>query len=231
MDRQARKFVLDRYTERVRKHGFSPRSLGWRKGRQEVRFTVLADVGITDGDSVLDVGCGFGDFARFLRHVGLKASYRGCDINEEVVDLGRKEDESLPLEVRDLEEEPFPDGSFDWVVSSGLFEFLSYGDERKQMEWVRSMLGRMVQTSKKGIAADFLSSYVDYRDETNFHADPREVIKAAKALTRRVVLRHDYMPYEFCLYIYKDDTINERNVFSSFDATLAEDLKRAFAVR
>ncbi len=230
MDKQARKIVIDRYNERVRKHGFSPRSLGWPKGRQEVRFTVLADIGITEGDSVLDVGCGFGDFARFLGSRNLDVAYRGCDINEEIVELAKKRDGSLSLEVRDIEEEPFPEASFDWVVSSGLFELLSYGEETRQMEWVERILRQMFRSSQRGVAADFLSSHVDYRDEGNFYANPAEIWSASTALSRRVALRHDYMPFEFSVYIYRDDTINERNVFAPFDATLNENLKRKFAV-
>lgn len=230
MEKKAREIVIERYNERVRRHGFSPRSLGWPKGRQEVRFSVLTGIGIADGDSVLDVGCGFGDFARFFGYRNLEVSYRGCDINKEIVALGKEQDGSLALEVRDIEETPFPESSFDWVVSSGLFEFLSHGGERRQMAWVRRILGEMVRTCRKGVAADFLSSHVDYRDEGNFYANPAEVWSASKALSRRVALRHDYMPFEFSVYIYKDDAINERNVFTQFDATLDEDLKRRFAV-
>ena len=230
MDEQARKIVIDRYNKRVRKHGFSPRSLGWPKGRQEVRFIVLTDVGITDGDSVLDVGCGFGDFARFLDYRNLDVSYEGCDVNEEIVALAREQDGSLRLEVRDIEETPFPEGSFDWVVSSGLFEFLSHGGERRQMAWVKRILGQMVRTCRRGVVADFLSSHVDYRDEGNFYAHPAEVWSASTALSRRVTLRHDYMPFEFSVYIYKEDTINQRNVFASFDASVDQNLKHKFAV-
>ena len=230
MDKKAREIVIERYNERVRRHGFSPRSLGWPKGRQEVRFSVLTDIGIADGDSVLDVGCGFGDFARFLGYRNLKVSYRGCDINEEIVALAKEQDESLALEIRDIEETPFPEASFDWVVSSGLFEFLSHGGERRQMEWMSGILGEMVRTCRRGVAADFLSSHVDYRDEGNFYASPAEVWSASKALSMRVALRHDYMPFEFSVYIYKNDTINERTVFTQFDTTLDDNLKRKFAV-
>lgn len=229
MEKKARKIVIERYNKRVRRHGFNPRSLGWPKGRQEVRFTILTDIGITDGDSVLDVGCGFGDYARFLGYRNLEVSYQGCDINEEIVALAREQDGSLGLEVRDIEETPFPEASFDWVISSGLFEFLSHGGDRRQMAWVKRILGQMVRTSRRGVAADFLSSHVDYRDEGNFYANPAEVWSASTALSRRVALRHDYMPFEFTVYIYKDDTINERNVFAPFDATLDENLKREFA--
>ena len=230
MDKKARAIVIERYNERVRRHGFSPRSLGWPNGRQEVRFSVLTAIGIADGDSVLDVGCGFGDFARFLGYRNLEVSYRGCDINEEIVALGKEQDGSLALEIRDIEETPFPEASFDWVVSSGLFEFLSHDGERRQMAWVGRILGAMVRTCRRGVAADFLSSHVDYRDEANFYANPAKVWTASKAVSRRVALRHDYMPFEFSVYIYKNDSINERNVFTQFDTTLDENLKRKFAV-
>ena len=33
-----------------------------------------------------------------------------------------------------------------------------------------------------------------------------EIFKICKSLTKRVVLHHDYMPFEFCIYLYKLDS-------------------------
>ena len=44
---------------------------------------------------------------------------------------------------------------------------------------------------------------------------PAWALTLGKKLSRRVMLRHDYMPYEFTLIIYSDDTISSRNVFNA----------------
>lgn len=61
---------------------------------------------------------------------------------------------------------------------------------------------------------DFISNYVDYEDKEIFYTSPEKIFQAAKDLTRRVTLRHDYMPFEFCLYLYKNDKKTSKNVFS-----------------
>jgi hypothetical protein len=60
----------------------------------------------------------------------------------------------------------------------------------------------MMAMSSKGVAVNFLSSYVDYELDRNFHFAPEKAFSLAKKLTRFVTLRHDYPLYEFTLYLY-----------------------------
>lgn len=77
---------------------------------------------------VLDFGCGSGHLARRLADSGFEVT--GCDISHEMMREARRE--SAPhhpqLSWVDLEAEsgrlPFPDGSFDAVVASSVFEYL-----------------------------------------------------------------------------------------------------------
>ena len=73
---------------------------------------------------------------------------------------------------------------------------------------IEDMLKRLFELSKKGVACDFMSSRVDYQHPGSFHMEPERALSLAASLSKRVVLRHDYMPYEFCLYVYKDDEID-----------------------
>src|SRR3989339_2012946 len=67
---------IRRYRARYQQHGYSPVSLGWGKGgRQHLRFSVLAGIGIGKEDSVLDIGCGFGDLFGYLKSTGWKGRY------------------------------------------------------------------------------------------------------------------------------------------------------------
>ena len=60
------KSIINRYKKRYEKFGFDPRSLGWDKGKQDLRFSVLTDFFDCRGKSILDIGCGFGDLNKFL---------------------------------------------------------------------------------------------------------------------------------------------------------------------
>ena len=70
------------------------------------------------------------------------------------------------------------------------------------------------------VCVDFMSSHVDFQKPGAWHTDPGWALAEAHKLSRRVRLRHDYMPFEFALFIYRDDAVNERRVFAAHD-TLA----------
>ena len=75
----------------------------------------------------------------------------------------------------------------------------------------------MFELCNKGVAIDFISTYVDFRNEKINYVKPEEIFSFCKTLSRCVLLRHDYMPFEFCIYIYKSDRIDERDVFTEFE--------------
>jgi 2-polyprenyl-3-methyl-5-hydroxy-6-metoxy-1,4-benzoquinol methylase len=64
---QEQEAVVQRYSRRFAEHGYSPKTLGWDKGKQDIRFAVLTSQYDFAGKRVLDIGCGFGDLNRTLR--------------------------------------------------------------------------------------------------------------------------------------------------------------------
>ena len=66
----------------------------------------------------------------------------------------------------------------------------------------KRMIKIMYNISRKGVAIDFLTKYVDYRERRHFHYSPEELFSVAKKISNRVLVRHDYPLYEFCMYIY-----------------------------
>ena len=75
---------------------------------------------------------------------------------------------------------------------------------------------RFLSYTKLAIRVDFLSTYVDYQKPDSWHTDPCKALIMAQQLSRRYVMRLDYMPFEFALTIYKDDSICDRNVFQAY---------------
>lgn len=207
--------VISRYNERLTKYGYDPRTLGWFKARQPVRFRVLSEIGDLDNCSILDVGCGFGDLYGFLVNIGLNAKYTGYDINPNLIKIAKEKHPSVCFEVKDILTDEI-NQKFDYVLSSGVFNF-KLSDNKS---FIQNMFKKMFEISTKGVAVDFMSSYVDFENEDAYYANPEEIFSYCKTLSRRVTLRHDYMPFEFAVYIYKDNRINKRNVFAEFDEDL-----------
>ena len=71
----------------------------------------------------------------------------------------------------------------------------------------------MYRICRKGFAMNFVSDNVDYKTKGLFYSSPEKIFSIAKSMTNRFILRHDYMPFEFTLYVYKDSRKTKNNVF------------------
>lgn len=216
---------VQRYEKRLQEFGYSPVTLGWGvNGRQEVRFSVLAELALRMPESsVLDVGCGFCDLYDFLDKQGWQGRYTGIDIVPGLLEVARQRHPDLDVRELDITDESVPLGEdeYDFVISSGALNAAlpSGGNELHIEVALRSMFRR----SRYAACVDFLSTYVDFQKPGAYHTDPSWALAAAKRLTRRVLLRHDYMPYEFSLFLFRDDAISERRVFRSFEFELTQE--------
>ncbi|MFC1525528.1 class I SAM-dependent methyltransferase [Candidatus Latescibacterota bacterium] len=212
MDTVDKEKIIERYEERLGRLGPVPESLGWLRGRQNFRFHFLRQIeDFALGDSVLDVGCGFGDCYAYLRSVGWNGEYCGVDIVPGLISEGCRKYPNLDLRVLDIQEESLG-RRFDWVFCSGALTSRIEGDT---YEHFRGMIGKMFGAAAKGVAVNFLSPLVDFSHEVHFHPDFGEIAGIIAKLSKRFTLRHDYMPYEFTAYIYSDSGVNvEANVFS-----------------
>ena len=99
---------------------------------------VCRKVGLAAGDVVLDIGCGWGSFAKFAAEK-YGAAVVGITLSKEQAELARRRCARLPVEIRvqdyrDLREK------FDHVISLGMFEHVGYKNYRHYMEVVQGCL-------------------------------------------------------------------------------------------
>jgi ubiquinone/menaquinone biosynthesis C-methylase UbiE len=96
--------------------------------RQRSYKSLMAAAGVKAGDRVLDIGCGPGYFVRMLAEtVGATGFAVGIDAAPEMIDYARRKARHLSncrFESGSAEELPFPDASFDVVVSSLMLHHL-----------------------------------------------------------------------------------------------------------
>jgi SAM-dependent methyltransferase len=195
----ARDALLKLYADRVAEMGYDVRSVGWKSVEDQVlRFKILSEIGVRAGDSVCDVGCGFGDLQPYLASTVGAVEYAGVDISAELLAVARQRRPDLRFTLADILAEDYT-ATADWHLLSGALSFKL--DDN--LAFTRRMLERMFALSRKGVAANFLSTYVNYQHPRNFHYDPSELLRMGKQITPRVALRHDYPLWEFTIYLYK----------------------------
>ena len=203
MKQESIKEVVERYQKRLQKHGKKFESLqSGSKEHQSLRFNIQKNLGIENGDSVLDIGCGLGDFYNYLNQKGISVNYFGVDLVPELIEESSKRYPNSNFEVRDMFKKPFKENSFDYVVSSQAMNYKFQNENN--IEHVKGMLEQMHKYAKKGSACDFLTEYVDFKEDHLFYYKPEEILSFCKSLTKRVDLIHSYPLFEFTIYMYAD---------------------------
>jgi SAM-dependent methyltransferase len=211
MNETDRESYRRRYRERLAVYHHDPRTLGWDKGKQAERFEALTQLLPLDRiGSVLDVGCGFGDLYAFLRGHGFRGTYTGLDFVAELVEVGRGAYPGAEFVVGDFSEFP-AEPRYDVVLASGIFNARLTAEDHGA--YVEATLRQMHSVCRVAACADFLSSTADVRREDLYYTAPEQALRLALSLTRRAALLHHYMPFEFALYLYKDDRVAERALF------------------
>jgi len=201
-----------RYSSRLAEHGVTPQALGWMDGRQELRFAALTELlPVGRLRSVLDVGCGFGDLSAYLRSAGFQGTYTGIDFVPQLIEAGQKLYPAEDLRVSDVAEIS-ADERYDLVVESGIFN--SRLEHEDNWTHIETTLEKMFALCEVAVTGDFLSAQVDFTQADAYYTASEKVLEYAKSLTRRVMVRHDYLPFEFAVYMFKDDRIVERNKFA-----------------
>ncbi len=198
----AERIIRTFHSERLAEFQADDARVVWNsRHSQESRFAVLATVGDLTGATLLDVGCGLGDFSTFLRSRNVQfASYTGIDLNAEMVSAARTKYPSETFEVRDPADEPFAAESFDYVFESGIFNFAV-------PEWesiARQTMRAMFQACRKGIAMNFLSKLSGNENPEAHYSQPSEILSMIEDdLSAHFVLRHDYRTNDFTVFVYK----------------------------
>lgn len=200
-----RERIVARYTARFREYGVDIRTLNAGKGNKlEIQHTVHASIADLRGKTILDIGCGLASFYEFLRARGIEVQYIGYDIVAPFVEVNRERFPEAHFEVRDI--------SRDGVAHRADYAFMCQVFNNKYAtvsndEVVKQAIAEAFAAVTGGVSLDLRTSYVNYREEHLHYFSPEEMFGFAKSLTPFVKLRHDYLPYDFTLMLYKEGTM------------------------
>ena len=185
-----------RYVPLLERHGDSHRALDWgSRASQRKRFDVLLGVAPIGRESILDVGCGLGHLVDRLERLDFRGRYLGIDALPEFVSAAHAAHPGWQFRVADICSGEFRK-SADYVLASGVFTFAT-------RPLAQEMIRRMFGACRRAVAFNCLSTWADRGKPDEFQGDPIEFVAFCRQLTRNVVLRHEYLPHDFTIYLYK----------------------------
>ena len=201
MDPYSKEQLLSFYNMHLKKFGDRPEALRWTPQGQLKRYHMLADVAPVaelNNSTVLDYGCGTGDFYRFLKRRGIKVKYTGVDINENFISLAQKKYPECTFRVMNADDDEF-EGFYDYIFICGVFNLNVPGVN----DDLKNALVTLFKHCNKGLVLSALSSHTPIRDPELHFTSPEEMVKfALENLSPSIALRHDRIQYDFMLYVY-----------------------------
>ncbi len=99
---------------------------------------VCRKIGLESGMHVLDIGCGWGGFAKYAAEK-YRVKVTGITVSRQQVNLGHHFCAGLDVDIK-LADYKKLKGKFDRVVSIGMFEHVGYKNHRKYMRTVKKIL-------------------------------------------------------------------------------------------
>lgn len=195
-DREYIDKLRSHYAPLVSKCGDSYRAVDWGSSSSQFkRFDILLNSTDWHHKRILDVGCGVGHLAGYLYQLGFDGCYMGVDVVPEMIQKCRNYNKSYVFKsIVDLEEAKSFEA--DLVIASGLFTFAD------QQRFNQTIL-QLFDLTGDVLAFNSLSFWATNQVQGEFYAHPVTTFEYCSTLSTRVTLRHDYMPHDFTVYLYK----------------------------
>ena len=208
MDPYSKERLLSFYNYHLKLHGDRPEALRWTPKGQLTRYYALLDIAPDISDSsVLDFGCGTGDFYRFLKRRGINVRYTGVDINENFINLARNKYPECTFSVMDIDRDELAE-YYDYIFICGVFNLLVPGVD----EDMQNAVAKLFRHCNKGLALNALSAHTPVKDVELHYPSPERMFSfAVEPLSPAVAIRHDRIQNDFTLFVYT--SYNEIDLF------------------
>ena len=200
--------IKNLYNENFKRFGDSPASLLTPKGRNDLRFRAIIPYINKDFVSILDYGCGLGYLLEYLIKLKLnkKCTYTGYDILPNFINKCKTKFKKSNFEL--ISENDDFNEKFDIVFASGVFNIKSHHSEFESKEYAFTRIEKLFSITEEVLICDFPSQYVDFKQPDAQHFGVEELLSfCTDRLSRRFILRHDLLPYEMTIIVFKDSAV------------------------
>ena len=200
-------FIADFYNPRYDPEKSNYQNCGWGSlASQNTRFQQLFRNVKFEGRKILDFGCGTGDLVAFLVKQNSDFSYLGVDVSTRLLDQAQdqyRDNSQVQFCLGDLNscEEKIVKFAPNISVASGVFTLKRPLNDNR--EFAENLMDQMFEITSDMVAANFMSTEVDYTNLKNFHFEPETVSEFGHGLSDQVAIYQNYGLWEFTIQIHK----------------------------
>ena len=194
------------YSDNIKAYGIDSRAVGWNSSESQIlRFEKLLKIIKAKDDSftINELGCGYGELFKFLEKSDFNLSqFKGYDISEPMLEKCKEYiGKTSKLQLYNSSKLKTV---ADYTITSGIF---NTPFDNKVIDWeayIKKTIIEMYAFSNKGIAFNFLTTAVDFRNENLFYQDPSKMLSfCLKKFGKNVTVLHDYELFEFTVLVFK----------------------------
>lgn len=196
------------YENSFKKFGNNFKGMNWpsKKG-QYTRFEELIKIGNLKNKTIHDVGCGNGEFLKFLKKKKINFKFFfGTDISKAIIDQSLKNfknSKSCKFECVDILQSK-KIKKFDYVFASGIFNIKNNFNKKSWKKYTFSIIKKLFQISNKGCSFNLMTPFTTFRQKKIYYQSMDELINfLRKNVSKKIVINHSYDLWEYTVYIYK----------------------------
>jgi len=204
------KALKDHYESAFKLHGPTSMGVDWGpmdenvKLRYEKMLALLPESGLSPTTTVLDVGCGFGGLLGYARAKGLKFSYAGVDVAENMIQWATREYPEGDFLVGDIFDIDLKK-KYSYVVCNGILTQKLSTPGLVMDEYAHRLIRRLYDLCLEGIAFNVMTTKVNHFANNLYYRNPAELLSwSMSEITRHVKIDHAYPLFEYTIYLYRE---------------------------
>jgi SAM-dependent methyltransferase len=200
MDIISKAHIIKYHNDLILKYGINTiEALGWsNKNDQLARFNSLLNIQDLNNHSVLDVGCGTGDFLELINRSNVNCDYTGIDHIKDFIELTSekyKTQHNACFLLGDFSKADL--GCYDYIIASGTFNY-----KNSNPHFIYLTIAHFFSLSKISFSFNLLDN-IEIPDGYLMTYNKNEILEFCKKLSPNVILKDDYLNGEYTVIMWK----------------------------
>lgn len=188
--------IIKYYDEACKNAEFGWQASCWASENDQYGRFVVASSSLTENCSVLDVGCGQGDYYKFIKQRYKNINYLGIDISEEMIKSAKIKNPNGNFEKIDVLESNL---EADYVFALGTFNLKT----KDQLSYIKKYIEKCYESCKKRLCVCLTSELAEEKCSDIYFYNPQYIFDIAISLSSRVIINTASITDEIVLHIIK----------------------------